>query len=257
MPRRDFRDRAVIVTGAARGLGKALCRRFGTAGARVGGVDVLAEELVSTRDELRAAGLVMESAVCDLTDESATGFAFGELRERLGPIDVLINNAGVTHIRRFDAGEARAVRKVMAVNFEGCVNATAAAFDDLVARRGQVIAISSVAGYSPLVARTGYTASKHAVHGFFGSLRAEVHGTGVGVLLACPSFIATELHDRSAPDAGPIGGEASPESVADKIFAAAEHDRRLLVVGRIGRLAYWVHRFAPRLYEILMRRSVR
>ncbi len=254
--RRSYDGKTVIVTGAARGLGRALAERFGRAGARIGGVDVLGDELTAARDELRATGVRLECAVADLADEAATAAAFRELRTRLGPIDVLVNNAGITRVQPFDAGGSAVVRRVMEVNFQGAVHATAAAFDDLVARRGQIVVISSVAGFAPLWGRTGYSASKHALHGFFDTLRAELHGTGVEVLMVCPSFIATGIRGRSVAGGRIPGVEDRPQAVAERIFAAAERRRRFLTTGRLGWLSFWVHRFAPRLYEALMRRSI-
>ncbi len=255
MGRRRYEGKTVVVTGAARGLGKALAERFGRAGARVGGIDVLAEDLAAARDELRAAGVSAESATCDLADEAATAAAFRELREKLGPVDVLVNNAGITRVERFAAASSAAVRRVMEVNFLGAVHATAAAFDDLVARRGQIVVISSVAGFAPLWGRTGYSASKHALHGFFDTLRAELRGDGVEVLVVCPSFIATGIRGRPIAG-GRFGLEDRPEAVAARIFTAAERRRRFLATGRVGWLSFWVRRFAPRLYEALMRRSI-
>ena len=244
MARRSFEGKTVVVTGAAGGLGKALSERFARAGARVGGVDV-------------DAGAAIEIAVADLADEAAAFAAFDQLRRQLGPIDVLIANAGITRVKRFAAGESAAVRRVMEVNFLGAVHATAAAIDDLVARRGLIVAVSSVAGFAPLLGRSGYSASKHALHGFFDTLRAELHGTGVDVLVVCPSFIATGIRERSGGRLDrAVGGEDSPEAVAEKIFAAAVRRQRFLATGRLGKLSFWVHRFAPRLYETLMRRSI-
>ena len=255
MARRDFDGKTVIVTGAARGLGRALGKRFGDAGARVGGIDLAAEKLDAVTEELRAAGVTAAGAACDLVDEAATAATVGRLREELGPIEVLIANAGITHVRRFGAGEAAAVRRVTRVNFFGAVHAVAAAYDDLVARRGLIVAISSVAGYSPLVGRTGYSASKYALEGFCASLRAELHGTGVGVLVVRPSFIATGLQD-SGGERNTFGAQDRPQDVAGQIYRAARRDRRYLTTGRIGGLSFWLHRFAPRLYEALMRRSM-
>ena len=99
----------------------------------------------------------------------------------------------------------------MAVNFFGALHCTHAALDELVARRGMVIAISSVAGFAPLIARTGYAASKHALHGFFDSLRTEVEPLGVKVLLVCPSFIETGIEKNA------LDGHGGPARHAQSI----------------------------------------
>jgi short-subunit dehydrogenase len=260
MAKRSYDGKTVIVTGAARGLGAALCRRFAAAGARIGGVDLLTEELDATRDAVRSAGATMAAASgVDLGDEAATVAAIERLRGELGSVDVLIANAGITRVHEFGAEEAAAIRRVMEVNFQGAVHATAACFDDLVARRGQIVVISSVAGFAPLALRSGYSASKHALHGFFETLRAELRDDGVGVLLVCPSFLATAIGDTAGSGSRqrrPLGGEAAPEEVAERVFRAAAAGRRHLVTGLVGKASYWVRRLAPWLYELVMRRTM-
>jgi short-subunit dehydrogenase len=157
------------------------------------------------------------------------------------------------------------IRRIMDVNFFGAVNCTKAALPHLVARRGLVVVVSSVAGYTPLVARTGYAASKHALHGFFDSLRTELAPQGVDVMIACPSFIATHI-DRNAlgGDGKPVrhaqvtvGRPLTPEDAAGQVVAAAQRGRRRLLIGRTARAAWQLNRFAPRLYEFIMARRLR
>jgi len=128
-----------------------------------------------------------------------------------------------------------------------------------------VIAISSVAGFAPLIARTGYSASKHALHGFFESLRTELAPDGVHVMMVCPSFVATGI-DRSAlgPDGAParhaqvvIGARQPAQAVAARILGAAARNERTVLIGRTARLAWWVSRLAPRWYERAMARRLR
>ena len=259
--RRRFEGRTVLVTGAAGGLGAALCERFGAAGGRVGALDVSTEGLSRLRRRLEGRGLELAFEVCDLTDREATERAIRALERELGPCDVLINNAGITHRRSFDASQADAVRRVMEVNFHGAVHCTAAAFDSLLLRQGLVIVISSVAGFAPLVGRTAYSASKHALHGFFDSLRAELRPRGVGVLVVCPAFIATAIRELGVdPEDRPqefrvIGPEATPEWVAERIFEAASRGRETLTTGAVGHASRWIQRLAPGLYERLMVRT--
>ncbi len=263
MSRRRFGDHTVLITGAAGGLGTALARRFGRAGCRIGATDVRGEALADLAAELRHEGVTVATTAGDLTRESEAAAAVAELAARLGPVDVLINNAGITHLASFGTGESAAVRRVMEVNFLAAVHCTAAAFDHLVARRGLIIALSSVAGYAPLLGRAGYCASKHALHGFFDTLRAELRATGVEVLLVCPSFIATGLRDTYRDEARiggrgqRVGAEDSPDAVAERIFRAAERGERQIATGRVGHAAFWLRRFAPRLYERLMVRRIR
>jgi NAD(P)-dependent dehydrogenase (short-subunit alcohol dehydrogenase family) len=251
---RDFAGKTVLVTGAAGGLGRALALRFAAAGARVVALD---------RDAAVLQGLTFPGGTdavrvaCDVTREEDCLRAMAEARRAFGGIDVLVNNAGITHRSAFTRTEPAVIRRVMEVNFFGALHCTHAALEDLVARRGMVVAISSVAGFAPLVARTGYAASKHALHGFFDSLRAEVEPLGVKVLLVCPSFISTGIEKNAlAGDGGPVrhaqsivGSRSTPEAMAERIFRAAQAERRLLLPDRVSRLSWWVSRLAPRFYE--------
>jgi short-subunit dehydrogenase len=152
----------------------------------------------------------------------------------------------------------------MAVNFFGAAELTRAALGAIVARRGFIAAVSSVAGFAPLTGRTGYAASKHALRGFFDSLRSEVGGAGVDVTVVCPSFIrtgigsaATDGHGEPASSARiTAGGESSPEDIARRIVAAVARRQTLLLPDTSSRLAWWLSRLAPRRYAKLMKRRV-
>jgi short-subunit dehydrogenase len=262
MARREFRDKVVVVTGAAGGLGKALAARFAARGARVALLDRDGAAAEAAAAGLGAGALGLQ---CDVSDAGQCASALARAAAALGPVHVLINNAGISHRSAYAATDPAVIRRVMEVNFFGAVNCTRAALADLVRTRGLIVAISSVAGFSPLIARTGYAASKHALHGFFDSLRTEVAEHGVDVLLVCPAFIATGI-ERNAlgGDGAPVrhaqrvvGARAAPEAVADEIYRAARRGRRLLLHGRTAVLAWWVSRFAPALYARLMARRLR
>jgi NAD(P)-dependent dehydrogenase (short-subunit alcohol dehydrogenase family) len=262
---RSFDNATVVVTGAAAGLGRALCERFGRAGARIVALDRDEDALARTADALRAAGIEAAPIACDVTDERAVKRAMLAGADAFGGIDLLVCNAGISHHSEFARTAPDVVRRVMAVNFFGALHCTHAALPQLLARRGMIIAISSVAGFAPLSGRTGYAASKHALHGFFDSLRSELDGSGVGVMLVCPSFIATDI-DRHALDGegrpyrgtkAITGRLATPEAIAAQIHAAACRERRLLLPGATARLAWWVSRLAPVTYARIMVRRMR
>lgn len=263
MSRRSFAGRTVVITGAAGGLGKALVERFGRAGARIGAIDVREDALLQAAEDWRRSQIRVETAVADCTDEQQVGVAAARIERVLGQIYCVVNNAGITHVQDFAPDQTRQVKRLMDVNFHGAVHATAACWDSVVRHEGLFVTISSVAGFAPLLGRTGYCASKHALHGFFDTLRLELRGSGAGVLMVCPSFIATGIRrhlDLEPTDDGRrlgVRDEATPESVADQIFRAARRDRRLLVVGRVGRAARVLRRWLPGLYERLMIRSMR
>ncbi len=260
--RADFRGRVVAITGGAGGIGRALAAAYAKAGARVALLDI-------DPDALRAASDVLDgvefTAVCDVTDPASCQAAVDAVVAQFGRLDVLVNNAGISHRSTFDSTDPVVLRRVMEVNFFGSVNCTRAALSHIVARRGWIVALSSVAGFAPLVGRTGYCASKHALHGFFDSLRAELAGTGVTVLLACPYFTDTAMRTAALDgDGAPLGNRTaargvplSPDDVAESIVNACERRQRVVVLGRVARLSWWISRIFPRVYERLMLRSQR
>ncbi len=270
MKKRDFTNQVVVITGAGGGLGQALCHRFLQAKAKVMALDIHTEGLEKIASSLPD-GADFHFQSCDITKAEECQKAIKIAQENLGPIDVLVNNAGITHLSDFRETELSTIEKVMGVNFFGSAYCTKAALEDIVQKKGMIITISSVAGYSPLVARTGYAASKHALHGFFDSLRAELKGQGVDILIVCPSFINTPIRAKASAQnesksgeirqpGGPqkmIGKVHSPEEVAEEIFQAAIQRKRLFVQGRVGKLAYWVNTFFPRFFEKKMIQKVR
>ncbi len=260
---RELDSRVVVVTGAAGGLGRALCAAFAARGARIAALDVAGQALEDLRQQLALPEML--TLHCDVTDDGDCRAAIAAIVQRWGGVDVLVNNAGISHRSRFGETEPAVIRQVMAVNFLGSVSATHAALPALLERRGTVVAISSVAGFAPLAARSGYAASKHALHGLFETLRAEYSGRGLDVLLVCPGFIATaiaaaHLGGDGGSAQGPrtvVGDALAPEFVARRVVAAVERRQRLLLVGRVAWLAWLVSRLAPRWYERAMVRRLR
>lgn len=261
---RDLAGKVVLVTGAAGGLGAALCDAFAAAGARIAAMDIDAEALARRVAELQSRGTESIAVPGDVTDAAACGEAVAVTLARFGALDGLINNAGISARSLFADTEPAVIRRVMEVNFFGAVNLTHAALPSILAQRGFIVAISSVAGFAPLVGRTAYAASKHALHGFFDTLRSEVEGAGVDVTLVCPSFIRTGIGAAAsggsgAPVTGPrvtTGGESTPQDVAARIVAAVGERQAMLLPDRTSRKAWWMSRLAPRLYARIMKRRM-
>ncbi len=256
-----LRDRAVVITGAAGGIGRALAHRFARAGARLGLLDCDLVPLDALAGELGERALAVAT---DVTSWEQCRSAVSLLHQKLGGIDVLINNAGITHVSPFADTDPAVLRRVMDVNFFGAVHCTRAALDAGFARGGMVVVVSSVAGFAPLAGRSGYAASKHALHGLFESVRAELRPRGVDVMLVCPGFTDTpiEAHALGADGERPrqarasVGRLASPDDVAEAIYRGVRRGRRLIVLTPVGKLSRLLSRFAPSLYERLMARRM-
>ena len=223
-----------------------------------------APALAALLADLQARGIAAIAEVCDVTRDEDCRHAVAGAIKAFGGVDVLVNNAGITHRSAFARTEPEVIRRVMAVNFFGALHCTHAALAALIARRGMIIVISSVAGFAPLIARTGYAASKHALHGFFDSLRTEVEPLGVKVLLVCPSFIETGIEKNALAGDGNlashpqsiVGTRATPQAMAGKIFTAAAKERRLLLPDAVSRASWLLSRLAPQFYERQMAKKL-
>ena len=254
-----------MITGGAGGIGRALAHAFGAEGARIAVVDLPTSPLDDACDELRRSGIEATALPCDITDPRQVTATVDRVREELGPVDVLINNAGVTHRSAFADTRPEVFRRVMEVNLFGAVHVTQACLGDLVAGRGLIIVVSSIAGVAPLYGRTGYSASKHALHGLFESLGAELADQGVGVLMVCPSFVASGLEASTLGADGEhidrprskVGNLRQPGEVADAVVEAARSGRRRLVLTPVGKTSALLSFVVPGLYERLMVRSLR
>ncbi len=265
MPKRSFNNKVVAVTGAASGIGLALCERFAAAGAKIGLLDRDGEALEAAQERLSAAGAESVGLVCDVSSRQECEDAIAQILKRFGGIDVLVNNAGITQRGAFRATRVAVFEQVMAVNFFGALYCTKAAIESIVERKGLIIVNESVAGLAPLLGRTGYSASKHALHGLFTSLRTELFGTGAHVMIVCPGFVRTNLQTRALGEEGlvtdhpqsTVGRQGTPEEAADAVYRGALKRKSLLVLTPVGKLSYWISRLTPDVYERMMAKKLR
>jgi NAD(P)-dependent dehydrogenase (short-subunit alcohol dehydrogenase family) len=265
MKRQPFANRVIVVTGAASGIGAAMCRKFGSEGSKIGLLDADVKEVNAREKELIDSGIDAFALSCDVTDERACADAIKRIIERYGGIDVLVNNAGITQRAAFVNTEISVYRRVMDVNFFGSVHCTKAAIESIIERKGIIIVTSSISGLTPTLGRTGYCASKHALHGFFATLRTELFDRGVHVMLVCPGFTKTNIQSRALDGDGSItthpqsyvGKQGTPESVAEAVYSAAIKRRPLLVLSSIGKLSHLMYRIAPKRFERIMAKKLR
>jgi short-subunit dehydrogenase len=253
--KRELEGAVVVITGAAGGIGSAIARQLSEA--RLVLIDLDEHRLRSLADSLPNEPLAVS---CDVTDPGAVAEAFTSILEARGGVDVLINNAGITHRSAFAGTNPDVLRRVMNVNFLGAVHCTASALPSILERRGALVAIGSVAGFAPLLGRSGYVASKHALHGFFETLRTELRHTGVDVTIVAPTFVDTPIRTHALGGDGAIidhpqsrvDSMLSPERVAGAVVHAVTHRRRLVVLGAVGKASHLLMRIAPALFERIM-----
>lgn len=245
--------RTVLITGGGGGIGAALASGYATLGCNLALLDIDLEAAETASGACRDLGVEAMAVDCDATSQTACAEAVESVADRFGRLDVVVANAGITHLSFFAETELAVIRRVMEVNFFGAVNIAKASLPALLETRGQYVAMSSVAGFCPLPMRTGYAASKYAMRGFFETLRTENRHRGLGVLIVCPSYVATSIGDNALGASGaraayqrPEAGDAIPaREAARKIVRAAERRRDFLAVGRGAGLAHVLSRLSP------------
>jgi dehydrogenase/reductase SDR family member 7B len=255
-----MKDKVVLITGGTSGIGKACAFAFGKAGAKVAVSGRNQQNLDQTSQELSSAGIENVAINADVSKEADCQRMVQETVDRFGKLDVLINNAGISMRALFEDLDLDVIRKVMDINFWGTVYTTKFALPYIMAARGSVIGISSIAGYRGLPARTGYSASKFAMHGFLETLRTEMLHKGVHVLIACPGFTASNIRNTALAANGQQQGESprdegnmmTAEEVADQILKATIKRKRDLVMTFQGKLTVFLNKWLPGLTDKLV-----
>jgi len=224
-------SRTVVVTGGAKGIGRAVVRRFAALGDEVTALGRDGSAL-----ERLAAELAVTTAVCDVTDEAAVASTF----ERIGDVDVLVNNAGVADSAPLQRTTLEMWQAQIAVNATGPFLCTRAVIEGMRTRgSGVIVTVASVAGRVGSPYTSAYTASKHAALGLMRAAASEVAGSGVRVNAVCPAYVRSEMTDRTierivqrtgrtADEAErtiagmtPLGRLLEPEEVADAVVYLA------------------------------------
>lgn len=246
-------QRTVIITGAGSGIGKALALRFAQEryGVVISGRRV--EKLQEVAGEIEMAGGKALVVAGDVSVESDCQALINAAMKEFGRLDVLINNAGISMRALLEDLDLNVLRKTMDTNFWGTVYCTKFAIPHLLASKGSVVGISSIAGKKGLPGRTGYSASKFAMEGFLETVRTENLKKGLHVLVACPGFTASEIRSKALAADGSQQGESpreessmmSAEEVADKIFKAVVQRKRDLVMTFNGKLTVFLNKFFP------------
>lgn len=262
----SFQKKVVVLTGASEGIGRAIALRLASVQARL----VLAarnrDRLTGLAEECRMRGADALVVPTDVSIRAESEALADAAVAKYGAIDLLVLNAGGTMWSRLDELEdAEVLERLMRVNYLGAAWLTRRALPALVAAQGRIVAIASIAGLVGIPTRTGYAASKHAMFGFYDSLRVELADRGVSVTIVAPDFVRSEIHRRAiGPDGKPLG--ASPMQVARIMTAdtcarivieAALARRRLVITSFRGRAMRWLKLLAPGLVDSLAAGAIR
>jgi short-subunit dehydrogenase len=252
-----FKDKVVIVTGASSGIGEATAREFARNGSKV---------VLAARSESRLAKIVEEiradhGEACyvktDVTSENDCRKLIETAVSEFGTVHFLINNAGLSMRAVFDDVDLKVLHRLMDVNFWGTVYCTKYALPYLVDNKGSLVGVSSVAGFHGLPGRSGYSASKFAMHGLLETIRIENLKRGLHVMIIAPGFISSEIRIHALIADGSEQGESpreeeklmSPEYVAKWILKGIKKKKRNKLLTWITRLTALFQRIVPKFVD--------
>ena len=260
-----MQGKVVVITGASKGIGAELAWQLAARGAKL----VLAarnlEELERVAKGCRERGGEAITVRADVAVERDCQAMMSGAHLAFGRIDALVNNAGMTMWARFeDIEDLSILERIMQVNYMGAVYCTRHVLPYLRESKGLLVGISSLAGRTGVPTRTGYSAAKHAMTGFFDSLRIELDGSGVDVTMIYPGFVATGIRENATgPDGRAIlvspvkeGEVMGVEECARRIVSAMQRREREVVMTARGKMGLWLKLLAPSLVDRIARRAI-
>ncbi len=264
MNERAFHENVTVITGASSGIGRELAYQLAEQGAwlALGARDT--ERLKETAAGVERRGGRALVVVVDVADPAQCQKLIAQTVKTYGRLETLVNNAGIGMLAKFDSiANPAFMGEMMQVNYMGSVYCTHAALPYLKQAKGRLVGIASLTGKTGVPLRSGYAASKHAMAGFFDSLRIELAETGVTVTMMYPSFVATEVRERAfGADGKPLGKsvarrtDAMPvEECVRLIVRAMAERRREEVMTTRGKLGLWIKLIAPGLVDQIARQT--
>jgi len=205
-----------LITGGGRGIGRALALAFGDAGARVAVTGRNTSNLVETESEIKARGGDALVIAGDIADKESVSAAFEQVRTKFGPVDILINNAGITYSRKFHETPDEVWEQIIQTNVSGIFYCCKAALPEMIAKRwGRIINIASIAGLGGLAFSSAYSASKHAQVGLTRSLALEVARYNITVNALCPGWVETDMLTEAIANIVKATGRTSADARVD------------------------------------------
>jgi 3-oxoacyl-[acyl-carrier protein] reductase len=226
----ELKDSVVLVTGAGRGIGRALALALAREGAHVGLMGLTASHLLAVETEVKALGGIAAVLVGDVSDEGSVSRCVAAAEQKLGPIDVLVNNAGVFAHGSVDHLDALVFDHTLSVNLRGPFLMARSILPGMKSRRrGHVVNIASTAGRRGFAGGAAYCASKFGLAGLSEAMLHDVRGHDVRVTCLFPSTVATDMARRGGFLKDP-GKAIRPEDVAEEVVGLLRLDARVLPV---------------------------
>jgi len=248
-----FKDKVVIVTGASSGIGEAVAREFARNGSKVVLAARSEEKLSEIVNEIRSNGFEASFVTTDVSREEDCRKLVEFTVEKYGTVNILINNAGISMRALFPDVDLSVLHRLMNVNFWGTVYCTKYALPYIVRNKGSIAGVSSVAGFHGLPGRTGYSASKFAMHGFLETIRIENLKKGLHVMIIAPGFTTTEIRKHALLADGSEQGISprnekklmSTEYVAKWVLKGIRKKKRNKIMTWEGRITALFQRILP------------
>lgn len=251
-----YTGKTVIITGASSGIGLAIAEFYSQLGANTVLAARSLDKLLEITSRLTSPSIAVK---CDVADQAQCKELVSQAVKAFGGVDILVNNAGLSMRALFDDVDIDVLRKLMDVNFWGTVNCTKYALPYIQESKGSIIGISSVAGLHGLPARTGYSASKYAMHGFLETIRIENLHKGVHVMLVSPGFTESNVRLSALTSNGQEQGESPREEgkmmtaaeVAKLVEKGVRKKKRLMALDFNGKATILIKKFWPALLDRL------
>ncbi len=261
-----FRDNVTVITGASAGIGKEIALQLAQAGTSLVLAARSEDALASVAGECRSLGASAIAVPTDVSDRDQCSRLIDAAITEFGRIDTVINNAGISMHARFDElHDIHAIERITAINYFGSVYCTWYALPHLKKTKGRLVAISSLTGKNGVPTRTLYAGTKHAMAGFFDSLRIELKENGISVTMIYPGFVETDIAKRAlGPDGKPLGTRpvsktrimTVQECARRTIEAAAARKREVIMTPR-ARLAMLVKAIWPEAIDNIAERGIK
>jgi dehydrogenase/reductase SDR family member 7B len=247
-----FEDKVFWITVASSGIGEALALELATGGARLI-ISARRRELLDALAARCADPSVVHVLPMDVAETDRAAEHVKDAVSRFGRVDVMVHNAGIGQRSLIVTTPIAVDRRIMEVNYFGVVALTRALLPEMMLRGGgQFVVISSLAGYVGTPYRSTYSASKHALHGFFESLRGEHAKDEIDVTMVCPGFVRTEIAKKAAAVSGEdmskhtaVEAGLRPEEAARKIAHGIARRKREIYVGGAEIVSVYLRRYAP------------
>ena len=259
MPYRTLQDKRAVVTGASSGIGWHLVQQLTAEGVSVIACARRAELLSDLSKQVQSHGGTCIPFVGDITSEENRQKIMEVADRELGGLDILINNAGIGAMGRFDESAEARLRKVFEVNFFAITEMIRISLPSL--KQGHtpiIVNMSSVLAHRAAPLKSEYCASKFALHGFSDALRAELANDSVDLLLVSPSTTDSEFFDHAIEDTTgknwKTRGAMPPSIVASKTIRAMKKGKHEIILTHGGRLIVWMDRLIPGIANRIMAR---